>query len=166
MNDSSRKKEQKRSDDPKNQDEDDLMDIRIPSGMIIVEDDQDGEIRRGSKRQTLSVVPQKPDDSLTVDDRAILDCWNLTVASHDAVGVTTIAPDATDETKVSTSLSPQPSTLADNDYRWQAKDLEGSDSDVLKNWEPKSLHLPPWAVDPFDPAFIIDGAKIDNDETR
>ena len=129
-------------EDVEDDDVDDLMDIQIPSSMIVVQDGESSEIDR--KRPT-AIAPQKPDEDIKIDDRAILDCWDLTVASHDAA--TTVAPDAKADVAV---------TFGDNDYRWQAKDLmtptstdETTNPDILKNWQPKALSLPPWAVDPF-----------------
>lgn len=129
-------------EDVEDDDADDLMDIRIPSSMIVVQDIESSEIDR--KRPT-AIAPQKPDEDMKIDDRAILDCWDLTVASHDAA--ITVAPDAKADLAA---------TFGDNDYRWQAKDLvtpastdESRNPDILKNWQPKALSLPPWAVDPF-----------------
>ena len=85
------------NNDDQDENNDDLMYIRVPSGMILLEDGDE------SKRPT-TIVPQKPAENLEVDNRAIVDCWNLTVASHDAA--TTIAPG------MATGVSPsQPSTL-------------------------------------------------------
>lgn len=128
MVDSSLKEETTSVPQPDDNDvDDDLMDVRVPSGMILVEDGDGSNILHEVNRST----PQKPDESLNIDDRAILDCWDLSVASHDAVNT----------------------PLADNKYHWQAKDLatdERSNPDVLRNWQPKALPLPPWAVDPFE----------------
>jgi len=152
------------------QDEDndeDLMGIRVPSGMILLEDGNE------SKRPT-TIVPQKPAESLEVDNRAIVDCWNITVASHDAA-TATIAPGSM-TMAATTGVSPQqlPSTLNnENGFCWHAKDLatpsstaEESSSDVLKNWQPKALALPPWAVDPFLMGFIIDRTKTNTEDTK
>ena len=111
-------------------DEDDLMDVRLPSGMIFVEDD--GE---SSETPKPTKPLQKPEESASIDDGAIVDCWNLTVASHERVDPA--------------------SGEARNEFQWHAKDISPppkdntSSSDILKTWQPKSLPLPPWAVDPF-----------------
>lgn len=134
-------------DDDDDDDVDDLMDVQIPSSMITVDDGESSEILIEHRRPT-HIAPQKPDNDMQVDDRAILDCWKLTVASHDAAAI--FSPDA----KADSSVLPSAST--DNGYHWQAKDLmtpttihESENSDVLGNWQPKPLSLPPWAVDPF-----------------
>eukprot|EP00531_Pseudo-nitzschia_arenysensis_P011648 CAMPEP_0116151404 /NCGR_PEP_ID=MMETSP0329-20121206/20077_1 /TAXON_ID=697910 /ORGANISM="Pseudo-nitzschia arenysensis, Strain B593" /LENGTH=204 /DNA_ID=CAMNT_0003648011 /DNA_START=83 /DNA_END=697 /DNA_ORIENTATION=- len=135
---------------PNNDDDDDvddLMDIQIPSSMITVDDGESSEILLERKRPT-GTAPQKPDKDIQVDDGAILDCWNLTVASHDANP--TFSPDTAGDMPV------PPSTSKDNGYQWQAKDLvtpnaihKSENSDILGNWQPQPLSLPPWAVDPF-----------------
>ena len=110
-------------------DEDDLMDVRLPSGMIFVEDG--GESREVPKPKT---PLQKPEKSASIDDGAILDCWSLTVASHERGGPA--------------------SGEARNEFQWRAKDIspppkdKSSSTDILRTWQPKSLSLPPWAVDP------------------
>lgn len=148
----------------------DLMDIRVPSGMILLEGADDSEILAENMRPT-AIVSKLPAENLEVDDRAILNCWDITVTSHDAA--TTVIPGVAAATAVLPSLPSQPSTLTKNDYRWQAKDLvapsstaESSSADILKNWQPKSLDLPPWAVDPFEMSFIIDRTKITKDDTE
>jgi hypothetical protein len=147
--------------------DDDLMDIRVPSGMILLEDSDD------SKRPT-TTIPQKPAEHLKVDNRAIVDCWKITVTSHD-VATTIIAPDSvTMATTTGVSPSQLPSTLNyENGFCWHAKDLvtpsstaEESNSDVLKNWQPKALALPTWAVDPFEMGFIIDRTKTNTEDTK
>ena len=148
---SSLQKEKSAAEPNGNRDDDDLMDVRVPSGVLFVEDGDESNILQDSKRPT-PVVPQKPDENMEIDDRAILDCWNLTVASHDAV------PTAVSDATVGVAaLPPQPSTSAVNEYYWRAKDMasppsvdDRSNPDVVRNWQPKALTLPPWAVDPFE----------------
>ncbi len=119
-------------------DEDDLMDVRLPSGMIFMEDGGgSSEILPATKHKPL----QKPEESAMIDDRAILECWNLTVASHERVPTV-------DPASGEALLSPK------NEFKWHAKDKgpppddKPSSSDILRAWQPKSLPLPLWAVDP------------------
>jgi hypothetical protein len=130
---------------PNNDDDEgnDLMDIRLPSGMMILED---------SQQPTTIVPPQKPAENHKVDDQAILDCWNLTVDSHESVPRSITVANAAD--------------FIENKYVWQAKDFvtpsstgERCNSDILVNWQPRELPLPPWAVDPFEMKFIIKEKK-------
>jgi len=153
--------------DAKNEDEDDdLFDIRVPSGMIVLEDVDDGEILAGSESISIrpaTSVQHKPGENEEVDDRAILDCWNLTIASH--VAATDIHPNVKVTNEVSPSLPSQSLPFNKNEYIWQAKDsaapssTEGTDVDMLKNWKPKALALPPWAINPFEMSFIVNQAK-------
>ena len=153
---------EKQSSDPETNGQggiDDFIDIQIPSGMII-ENVADSETILKSKPPT-TTVPQKPAENLEIDDRAILDCWDLTVASHD-VKTTDISNVSAD------SSSPPPPlrfTFKKGEYYWQAKDLvapsctKTENFDVLKNWQPKALALPVWAVDPFEMSYLVDGSE-------
>ena len=142
-------------------DEDDqMMDIEVPSGMVFLEDSagDDGRINLIQQKHHTKNLPQKPAVNLQVDDRAILDCWNLTVASHEAAMVVT----ATNPTNTSASFDSSPSTtttsltspfvtLLENEYRWNAKDKASTApdaTDVFGSWEPKPLALPIWAIVP------------------
>mmetsp|Transcript_18060 Transcript_18060/g.41304 ORF Transcript_18060/g.41304 Transcript_18060/m.41304 type:complete len:153 (-) Transcript_18060:458-916(-) len=142
-----------------------MMDIRVPSGMILLEgDENDGNILTKCMRPT-ATAPQKPTENLKVDDRAIMDCWDLNVASHDAAAVVS---DATSAIGIATVPSPS----KQNDYRWHATDTTGfpaaaaeaKDTDLLQHWQPKPMALPAWAVDPFEMGFIIDRVKRSNEE--
>jgi len=141
---------EKQSSDPETNGQggiDDFIDIQIPSGMII-ENVADSETILKSKPPT-TTVPQKPAENLEIDDRAILDCWDLTVASHDVK---------------TTDISKQ-FTFKKGEYYWQARDLVAPPSteteifDVQKNWQPKALALPVWAVDPFEMSYLVDGSE-------
>ena len=152
-------------------DDDEMMDIRVPSGMTFLE----GGGEDNSLIETIrpaTIIPQKPTENLKVDDQAILNCWNLTVASHEAAADT----DATTTTAASlSSSSPSPSpslNLLENEYRWEASDKAASSAaasstiNLLKNWQPKSLALPTWAVDPFEMSFVIGQTKTNKESAR
>mmetsp|Transcript_16416 Transcript_16416/g.45300 ORF Transcript_16416/g.45300 Transcript_16416/m.45300 type:complete len:215 (+) Transcript_16416:129-773(+) len=159
--------------DNDNLDVDEMMDIRVPSGMMLFDDSDGGGGGGGNgvveKSQPTKTMPLKPAENLRVDDRAILDCWNLTVASHEAVAIASDVSNTatTDLSSASspTSSSPSPvslDALLNTKYRWNAADeapatiadvgagAAGSAFDLLESWKPKPLALPVWAVDPFE----------------
>ena len=122
--------EKKEADNDKHDDDDDdeMMNIRVPSGMIIHEDEED-DLHH-------VIIPQKPlDNLLKVDDEAILDCWNLSIASHEAASI----------------------ILLEKDYRWKESIIDDpiNDNDNKQQnsklvIDAKLLTLPSWAVDPFE----------------
>jgi len=65
----------------------------------------------GDNKRT-KTVPTKTADNLNVDDRAILDCWNLSVASHE-VDFAATGTTATSSSSVPSSL------LLEKEYRWE-----------------------------------------------
>lgn len=129
--------------------DDDLMDMCVPSGMVILNDAADSG---GYNRP-----PQKPAENKFVDDRAILDCWNILVASHEA---SIPFSDATADVSSSST------------YCWRAKDKEvfpddaKSPSDLLQGWRPKPLNLPVWAIDPSEMNFVMGQSSSNNNHTR
>ena len=122
--------EKKEADNDKHDDDDDdeMMNIRVPSGMIVHEDEED-DLHH-------VIIPQKPlDNLLKVDDEAILDCWNLSIASHEAASI----------------------ILLEKDYRWKESIIDDpiNDNDNKQQnsklvIDAKLLTLPSWAVDPFE----------------
>lgn len=121
--------EKKEADNDEHDDDDDeMMNIRVPSGMIIHEDEED-DLHH-------VIIPQKPlDNLLKVDDEAILDCWNLSIASHEAASM----------------------ILLEKDYRWKESIIDDpiNDNDNKQQnsklvIDAKLLTLPSWAVDPFE----------------
>eukprot|EP00536_Pseudo-nitzschia_multiseries_P010231 jgi/Psemu1/25368/gm1.25368_g len=88
-------------------DEDDnMMDIRVPLGMFLLEDnnnDNDGGNANENiliqTSQPTKMAPQKLAKNLVADNQAIVDCWNLTVASHEAIVAGLSVSDATTEAK-------------------------------------------------------------------
>ena len=122
--------EKKEANNDKHDDDDDdeMMNIRVPSGMIIHEDEED-DLHH-------VIIPQKPlDNLLKVDDEAILDCWNLSIASHEAASM----------------------ILLEKDYRWKESIIDDpiNDNDNKQQnsklvIDAKLLTLPSWAVDPFE----------------
>jgi len=138
----------------KNVDVDEMMDILVPSGMIILEDNDLRNITADSLR------PQKSPDNLKIDDGAILDCLNLAIGSHEAVLV--VVP-TSNTTPLSTPSSMSPSMiLLENEYRWKESIVYPNDDDKRNSTfviEAKSLPLPSWAVDPLEMRFVIDNPK-------
>jgi hypothetical protein len=121
------KDEKKDSDNDEHDDDDEMMNILVPSGMIIHEDEED-DLHH-------VIIPQKPlDNLLKVDDEAILDCWNLSIASHEAASM----------------------ILLEKEYRWKESIIDdpNDNDDKQQNSklviDAKLLTLPSWAVDPFD----------------
>ena len=155
---------------------DDLINVRLPSGVILLESNNDREILRRNGSRSTAADPEKPAENLKVDERAILNCWNLTLASHDGPGFD--VPDRTAATATLPSLPSKRAIQIENEYRWQPNHMEDpssasedSETDFLKNWQPKPLALPPWAVDPIEMGFILDRANndiadIENGEKR
>mmetsp|Transcript_40810 Transcript_40810/g.41415 ORF Transcript_40810/g.41415 Transcript_40810/m.41415 type:complete len:190 (-) Transcript_40810:17-586(-) len=138
----------------KNVDVDEMMDILVPSGMIILEDNDLPNITDGRFR------PQRPPDNLKIDDGAILDCLNLAIGSHEAVLV--VVP-TSNTTPLSSPPSMSPSMiLLENEYRWNESIVDPNDDDKRNSTfviEAKSLPLPSWAVDPLEMSFVIDNPK-------
>ncbi|KAL3944666.1 MAG: hypothetical protein SGBAC_001274 [Bacillariaceae sp.] len=65
---------------------------------------------------------ERPADGLQWSDTATMDCWNIAIQGHD---------------------DPEPA-------EWRAPSLVNQkDMELLTNWQPKSLSIPIWAVDPF-----------------
>lgn len=65
---------------------------------------------------------ERPADGLQWSDTATMDCWNVAIQGHD---------------------DPEPA-------EWRAPSLVNQkDMELLTNWNPKSLSIPIWAVDPF-----------------
>ena len=122
------KKEADNDEHDDDDDDDEMMNIRVPSGMIIHEDEED-DLHH-------VIIPQKPlDNLLKVDDEAILDCWNLSIASHEAASM----------------------ILLEKDYRWKESIIDDpiNDNDNKQQnsklvIDAKLLTLPSWAVDPFE----------------
>jgi hypothetical protein len=107
-------------------DDDEMMNILVPSGMIIHEDEED------DLHQV--IISQKLlDNLLKVDDEAILDCWNLSIASHEAASI----------------------ILLEKEYRWKESIIDdpNDNDDKQQNSklviDAKLLTLPSWAVDTF-----------------
>jgi hypothetical protein len=87
---------------------------------------------------------EEPPEGLQWNDDAILECFQLAVATHDQT--TTILPQATH------ADSNDNYTLKILPFEWSAptnNNSKSSDMEFLSTWKPKSLPLPIWAVDPF-----------------
>lgn len=79
-------------------------------------------ISPGEGLPALTQKAEKPPEGLEWDDMAIMDCWNLAVATHH---------------------QEQPK-------EWRAPSLVNrEDHEFLVHWKPQALPLPLWAVDPF-----------------
>jgi hypothetical protein len=106
------REEKKEADNDEHDDDDEMMNIRVPSGMIIHEDEED-DLHH-------VIIPQKPlDNLLKVDDEAILDCWNLSIASHEAASI----------------------ILLEKDYRWKESIIDDDKIKHKYNKKKKKKHI-------------------------
>lgn len=91
---------------------------------------------------------EEPPEGLQWNDGAILECFQLAVATHDQT--TTLPPQAATPPA---DDSNDKSTLTMLSFEWSAptqnSKSNSSDIEFLSTWKPKSLPLPIWAVDPF-----------------
>mmetsp|Transcript_22418 Transcript_22418/g.53317 ORF Transcript_22418/g.53317 Transcript_22418/m.53317 type:complete len:231 (+) Transcript_22418:124-816(+) len=142
----------------------DLINVRLSSDIILLDHKDDGEILCRSGSQSSAAALEKPAKDRKVDERAILDCWNLTVASHDGPSID--VPGRTATIAALPSLQSKPPIDTENEYRWQPKNIgdlssacEDSEDDFLTTWQPKPLALPPWAIDPIEMGFLLERAN-------
>ena len=123
-------------------DDDDLgmmMDVFVPSVDII--DSQEGGVNTNNNTSNNKPL------TFSVDDRAIMDCWDLSVRSHEQEKETAIAD---------TNSNNNNNNNNDDGGGGGEEGINGITSIDMT----KSLALPSWAVDPFEMSIVINQSLI------
>jgi hypothetical protein len=145
--------------DDDDDDDDDILNVPFLVAGVL---DESGRGGGGKKQKT---IPTKPPDGLEWDDNAIIDCWNVTVASHHNHSPTKNLADAkmtTTTDEADTNLSAQyiwkepifgrkdELSAESSSHTTSAVVTEGAAAAVanlLESWKPKSLTIPMTAAD-------------------
>jgi hypothetical protein len=146
--------------DDDDDDDDDILNVPFLVAGVL---DESGRGGGGGKKQ--KTIPTKPPDGLEWDDNAIIDCWNITIASHHNHSPTKNLADA----KMTTTTDDDAANLS-LQYIWKGPifgrkgELSAESSshttsavvregaaaavaNLLENWKPKSLTIPMTAAD-------------------
>ncbi|KAL3923716.1 MAG: hypothetical protein SGILL_001494 [Bacillariaceae sp.] len=121
-------------------------------------------------------IPTKPSDDLVWDDNAITDCWSMTLAAYTPNGSLNADTVKTSEGKTEEEITEAKESKSSiyEQYKWKAPKLQtisngnkqtksGGDNkntaetitSILKDWKPKSLPIPSWAVDPVEATAVL-----------
>jgi hypothetical protein len=164
--------DEEEEEEEEDDDDDKLDELDVPflvAGRLF---DDGVDVGGGPKRDR--TVEGRPPDDLVWDDDAILDCWNMTVASH---GRQPHPPDGPDDDGTTADPPPPPSP---GQFAWKApvlvrggRDVSGGDgkggngdngggssaaADLLGRWEPRTLSIP------LDPPTATTKEKQDEEE--